>query len=486
MNAAFRPLDWAVLLIYIAGITLAGALLGRRQKNARDYFLADRDIPWWAICFSVVATETSALTFISVPATSYGSNLWMLQLTFGYLAGRLVVAAILLPGYFRGELTTAYAALEQRFGPPVRRFASVVFMVTRALADGVRLFATAIPIHLVTGLSYTWAIALTGLFTVIYTYTGGLRAVVWVDVAQLGIYLFGGAVALVMLVRLIPGGAAGIVLAAEPAGKLQLFQLTGGFADTRWILTGLVGGAFLSMASHGVDHLIIQRLLASPSLRDARRALITSGFIVIFQFALFLLVGVALWVFYQGRTFAAADEVFPRFIIEHMPPGITGLVVAGLLAAAMSTVGSSLNSLASATTHDLYAPLAGRTNDDEHLMRVGKRFTLLWAVLLIGGALLFQLVQQGTPVVVLALQIASFTYGGLLGGFLLAVLSSRADTRDALTAMSVTIVVMAALWAAQQFGWIPRLVDTLWFALIGSLLTLAVGMLSSRLRAGTR
>lgn len=482
MNDAFRPLDWAVLLVYIAGITLAGAILGRRQRNARDYFLADRDIPWWAICFSVVATETSALTFISVPATSYGSNLWMLQLTFGYLAGRIVVAAILLPGYFRGELTTAYAALEQRFGPPVRRYASIVFMVTRALADGVRLFATAIPIHLVTGLPYTWAIALTGAFTVIYTYTGGLRAVVWVDVAQLAIYLFGGIVALVMLVRLVPGGATGIIAAAEPAGKLELFQFGGGFADTRWILTGLVGGAFLSMASHGVDHLIIQRLLASPSLRDARRALITSGFIVIFQFALFLLVGVGLWVFYQGRTFAAADEVFPRFIIEQMPPGITGLVVAGLLAAAMSTVGSSLNSLASATTHDLYAPLAGRTNDDEHLMRAGKRFTLMWAVLLIGGALLFQLVQQGTPVVVLALQIASFTYGGLLGGFLLAVFSSRADTRDALIAMSVTIVVMATLWAAQQFGWMPRIIDTLWFALIGSLLTLAVGTLSSRMR----
>lgn len=476
---SFTTLDIAVVVLYIVGVTAWGTWLGRKQTSARDYFLADRGIPWWAVCFSIIATETSALTVISVPATAYQSDFWMLQLTFGYLLGRIAVAAILLPGYFAGELATAYALLERRFGAGTRRFASLIFMVTRALADSVRVFATAIPIKLITGLPYWEAIALTGAFTLVYTYFGGLRAVVWIDVLQMFIYIFGGVAALWVVVHLVPGGWGGIT-AALPPGKMKVLHFGGGFADGRWFFTGLLGGAFLSMASHGVDQLIVQRLLASPSLRDARKAILTSGVVIIGQFALFLLVGTGLYVFYGGRSFTTPDEIFPRFVVDHLPPGISGLVVAGILAAAMSTVASSLNSLSSATTLDIYAPLSGRGGDDEHLMRAGKAFTVLWAVILIGGAILFQFVAQGTPIVVIALQIASFTYGGLLGGFLLGVLVPRARQRDAMIGIGVAIVAMGALWAAQQFGVIPKLVDTLWFSLVGSAITLAVGWALSR------
>ena len=479
---SFTTLDLVVLAGYIIGVTAFGTWLGSRQKDARDYFLADRGIPWWAVCFSVVATETSALTFISVPATAYTSDLWMLQLTIGYLLGRIAVAVILLPGYFRGELNTAYALLQNRFGLGARRFASIIFMVTRALADGVRIFATAIPIKLIIGLPYWQAILITGVFTLIYTYYGGLSAVVWVDVIQMFIYIFGGLAALYILLQAIPGGWDGIVAAAAPAEKLRILHMEGGFASGRWILTGLIGGAFLSMASHGVDHIIVQRLLASPSLKDARKALITSGLIVIGQFALFLVVGVALWVFFQGRQFATPDEIFPSFIVSELPTGITGLVIAGILAAAMSTVASSINSLASSTTHDIYAPLSGREQDHVHLMKMGKIFTLVWGVILIGGALLFQFVQQGTPVVVIALQIASFTYGGLLGAFLLGVASRRADQTDVIIGMATAIATMSVFWALQQFQIIDRMVDGLWFALIGSAITYAVGSVSAMVR----
>jgi Na+/proline symporter len=239
------------------------------------------------------------------------------------------------------------------------------------------------------------------------------------------------------------------------------------------------------MASHGVDQLIVQRLLASPSLADARRALVTSGVVVLGQFALFLVVGVGLFAFYRGQSFATADEIFPRFIVEQLPPVVTGLVVAGILAAAMSTVASSLNSLASATTLDIYAPLSGRGEDPEHLMRAGKAFTLLWGAILIGGAILFQFAAQGQPIVVIALQIASFTYGGLLGGFLLGVLIPRARQRDAILGMGTAIAAMAALWAVQQFGIVPKIVDPLWFSLIGSAITIAVGSLSSMFHGET-
>jgi SSS family transporter len=475
MHEAFTSLDVAVLVAYILGVTALGTWLGRRQTGAKDYFLAGHGIPWWAICFSVVATETSALTFISVPATAYTSDFWFLQLAFGYLIGRILVAAVLLPRYFAGELNTAYALLGQRFGLRTRRFTSVIFMVTRAFADSVRIFAAAIPIQLVTGLSYAESILLAGVFTVIYTYYGGLRAVIWIDVVQMFIYMFGGLAALYVLIRVVPGGWGGIVAAGADTDKFRIIHLEGGFASARWLFTGVVGGAFLSMASHGVDQLIVQRLLAARGLRAAQRAVIGSGLLVLVQFALFLVVGVGLFAYYGGQTFATPDEIFPRFIIEGLPPGLSGLIVAGILAAMMSTVSSSLNSLASATTHDLYAPLAGREHDEVHLLRMGRRFTLMWAAILIGGALLFQLVQQGTPVVVIALQIASFTYGGLLGGFLLAVLVPRARQRDAILGIGAGIAVLFALWAAQQFGAIPRVLDPLWFSLIGALIALLVG-----------
>jgi SSS family solute:Na+ symporter len=472
------PLDLAVVLAYVAFVSVLGAVLGRRQKDASDYFLADRSIPWWAACFSVVATETSALTVISVPATAYTGDLWMLQLAGGYLVGRIVISIFLLPGYFRGEIATAYVLLERRFGAGARRFASLVFLCTRVLADGVRIFATAIPLAVIARIPVWQSILAIGIFTLAYSYYGGLRAVVWVDVAQMFIYVVGGVAVLWVLIGLLPGGWDGFVRTAGEAGKLRIVHLDGGFAKANWLLTGLIGGAFLTMASHGADHLIVQRLLASPSLRDARRALVGSGVIVFLQFALFLVIGAGLWVFYGGRTFPQPDAVFPTFAVEHLPPGIAGLVVAAILAAAMS---SSLNALAAVSVHDLYVPLTGR-GGEEHLLRVGKRFTLGWGVVMIAVSLAFQLVAAGTPLVVIALQIASFTYGGLLGGFLLGLVSRRADGRDALTAMSVAVASMGALWAAQQFGAIPRVVDTLWFALIGSAITVGVGELSARLR----
>jgi SSS family solute:Na+ symporter len=471
-------LDVAVILAYVAFVSVLGGVLGRRQKDASDYFLADRAIPWWAACFSVVATETSALTVISVPATAYTGDLWMLQLAAGYLVGRIAVAWFLLPRYFRGEIATAYVLLERRFGAGTRRFASLVFLATRVLADAVRIFATAIPLAVIAGIPVWQSIVAIGVFTLLYSYYGGLRAVVWVDVAQMFIYIVGGLAVLRVLMILMPGGWEGFIQEASATEKLRVLHLDGGFANANWVFTGLVGGAFLTMASHGADHLIVQRLLASPSLRDARRALVGSGVLVLLQFALFLVIGAGLWVYYGGREFPQPDAVFPTFAMNHLPSGIAGLVVAAILAAAMS---SSLNALAAVSVHDLYVPLTGR-GGEEHLLRVGKRFTLLWGVVMIAVSLAFQLVAAGTPLVVIALQIASFTYGGLLGGFLLGLISRRADGRDALTGMGIAVAAMAVLWAVQQFGVIPRVVDTLWFALIGSTITVIVGELSARIR----
>ena len=493
MTSSFTLLDAAVLLVYLVGTTALGMWLGRHQKDARDYFVAGRAIPWWAILFSVVATETSALTFISIPGLAYIADLSFLQVALGYLVGRIVIGYTLLPRYYQGELVTAYALLEQRFGTSTRRFASIIFMVTRAFGDSVRVFATAIPIALIIGpvidpqYLTPVSILILGVFTIIYTYHGGMRAVVWTDVLQTIVYLLGGFAAIWLIGRGVDGGWSAILSGADSAGKLRVFDPYTGFDRPHTIWAGVIGGAFLSMASHGADQLIVQRLLASSSLRDARRSLIGSGIAVILQFILFLMIGIGLFAYYRGQTFQRPDEIFPRFIVEVMPPGLTGLVIAAILAAAMSTVSGSLNSLSAATTHDIYLPLTGRRADDPGVLRIGKVFTLLWAVVLIGGALLYR--AQGTPVVIVALSVASFTYGGLLGGFFLGMLWRRAIQRDAILGMAVGIAAMTlVVFARPLSAAYPAMADTLgplgriawpWYVLIGTSITMLVGILSS-------
>jgi SSS family solute:Na+ symporter len=488
-GGGFTLFDGIVIVAYLVGTTWLGVWLGRGQKTAKDYFVADRTIPWWAILFSVVATETSALTFISIPGLAYTTDLSFLQLAFGYLIGRIVISLTLLPRYYEGEIVTAYSMLERRFGLATRRFASIVFMVTRAFADSVRVFATAIPIGLLLRGALPPAyvgpasILILGIFTVIYTYHGGMRAVVWTDVLQTGVYLLGGIAALYLIGRGIDGGWGTVFDRAGEAGKLRIFDTYTGFNRDHTVWAGFIGGAFLSMASHGADQIIVQRLLASSNLRDARKALIGSGIVVILQFSLFLVIGLGLWAFYSARTFPSADAIFPTFIIEVMPPGLTGLVLAAILAAAMSTVSGSLNSLSAATTHDIYAPLAKRKLDENEMLAMGKKFTLLWAIILIGGALLYR--DRGTPVVVMALSIASFTYGGLLGGFFLALLWKRARQRDALIGMAVGIVTMTfVVFAKRLTPMIPALaplqgIAYQWFVLIGTTITFTVGVVSS-------
>lgn len=432
---------------------------------------------------SIVATETSALTVISVPGIGARGDLTFLQLTFGYLVGRMVVAWWLLPGYFAGDQETAYQRLESRFGPGTRRLLSVVFMLTRFLGDGVRVFAGAIPLALLTGWSVPTAIVAMGLVTLVYTWFGGLKAVVWADVVQLAVYVSGGLVALFIAARLAGGFGPALSLAGD-AGKLRLIVADLDFTATYTLLGGLVGGAMLSMASHGTDHLIVQRLLATRSLADAQRALIGSGVVVILQFLLFLMLGVMIWAAQLAPEGSHPDSLFPRFIVEQMPAGLAGLVVAGILAAAMSTISSSINALASSVTHDLYAGWTGR-RDPTHLYRVGRVFSAVWGLALIGAALFFYVYATGTdtPVVVLALSIASVTYGALLGTYLLASRLSRVTQRDVVGAVTVTVLVMLVvvfarrIAAAGGLAWLEPVARLAWpwYVPLGTLLTLLTG-----------
>lgn len=472
-----HSLDYVIIVIFLIGVAALGILSGGKQKNIQDYFLGAKSVPWWAVCFSIVAAETSTLTFISIPGLAYLTNLNFLQVTFGYLLGRIIIAIFLLPKYFEGNLETAYAYLGNRFGAKTRSFASVVFLFTRTAADGVRLFATAIPLKLMLGISYPLAIVIVAVVTLIYTSTGGLKGVIWVDVLLMFIYLGGAILAgIFLLTTYLPHGWESIIQAAAPAHKLQVMNFNFGnslgefFKQPYNAISGILGGAFLSMASHGTDQLIVQRLLSTKDLKSGRKAIIGSGVIVIAQFIIFMLVGVALYAFF-GKLNMKSDEIFPKFIIDYLPSPFSGIIIAGLFAAAMSTLAGSISSLSSSTMIDLYRPHK-KTNDPKKELRISRMFTLMWAFLLVVAALIFMNSPQ--TVVELALSIASFTYGGLLGTFLLGLINKKATQEDALAGFTAGIFVMITVIALNLVAWT-------WYTIVGVLTTLAVGGFLSKL-----
>jgi SSS family transporter len=475
---AFGWPDFGVVLAYLVAITLFGAHFGKSQRTLHDYFLGGRRLPWWAIALSVVSAETSILTIISTPGIAYTSNLGFLQLVLGYLVARVVVGFVLLPRYFAGELYTAYQLIDRRFGRELKILTAGLFLVTRALAEGVRVFAISIVIEVIFKTGVLASVIIITALTLFYTYRGGLTAVIWTDVIQLVIYLGGTALAVMLALHAIPGGWLEVSrLAALNGNKLAVFNFSFNWHQPYLFWTGLIGGTFLSTASHGTDQLIVQRLLAAKTLRQSQAAVITSGVVILFQFGLFLLTGVVLFAFYQhfspAAPFSRPDQVFPSFVVTHLPPGLAGLVVAAILAAAMANLSAAFNSLASSSMVDFYKPFVRPGADEKHYLHVSRGLTLVWGVVLVLIALVAQRAQRS--VLELALTIASVPYGSMLGIFLLGVLTKRATV--AATALGA-VVGLATLGVVAEFTSIAWT----WYAAIGTVVTFAVGLGASLLR----
>jgi SSS family solute:Na+ symporter len=460
-------LDLAIIAIYLIGITLFGLRFRKRQRTLRDYFLAGRDIPWWAIALSIVAAETSTLTIVSMPGLAYDTNMTFLQVAMGYIVGRLIISFLLLPHYFRGDLYTAYELIERRFGPQLRSLTSVLFLLTRAAAEGVRVYAVSIVVSIALGTGEIASIAIITALTLIYTFEGGLAAVIWTDVVQTAIYVGGTIVGVVVILHFVPGGWTHIHQVALATGKFHVFD----FAPNLWkpytFWSGLIGGTFFTIASHGTDQLIVQRLLAARNQRQSAVALVFSGFMILFMFALFLLLGVMLFAYYMlpSANFGKADRIYPTFIVTHMPHGISGLLIAAILAAAMSNLSAALNSLSSSTILDLFVRLRPQT-DEHRRMRLSRLTTIGWASVLFSLAVLS--LHKSARVVEVGLQIASVSYGALLGVFLLGVLTRRANQLGSAIGMLCGFAIEVFLWKYTGVPWT-------WWVAIGSLTTFSVG-----------
>ena len=468
-----NKLDFAIIAVYLAGITLFGLRFRKRQRSLRDYFLADRSIPWWAIALSIVAAETSTLTIISTPGLAYDTNLTFLQVVLGYLVGRIIISFVLLPHYFRGELYTAYELIERRFGRRLRSFTAGLFLLTRAAAEGVRVYAVSIVVGIALGTGEVTSIAIITALTLIYTFEGGLAAVIWTDVVQTIIYVGGTIVGAFTILHLVPGGWDAIHIAAQSAGKLQIFDFTPDFWRPYTFWAGVIGGAFLTTASHGTDQLIVQRLLAARNQKQSVTALLSSGIAIFILFALFLLVGVMLFVYYQvpSATFGKADRIFPTFIVSRMPHGISGLLIAAILAAAMSNLSAALNSLSSTSMLDFYLR-ANPQVDELRKLRLSRVSTIIWAVVLFGLAILS--LHKVSRVIEVGLSIASVAYGALLGVFLLGVLTRKTNQQGAMVGMLCGFLVELYIWLRTPVPWT-------WYVAIGTIVTFAVGYLTSLL-----
>jgi SSS family transporter len=469
-------IDLAIILLYIVGITLFGLRFRKGQQDIRDYFLGGRTAPWWAISFSIVATETSLLTVIGTPALAFAGNLGFLQLVIGYIIGRILICFIFIPQYFRGELFTAYQLIEKRFGARMKSIAAATFLLTRTLAEGVRVAAITKVVSVAFGIEARVAVIPIAALTLLYTFEGGMKAVIWTDVIQLAVYVSGAVLASIMLLNQIPGGWAEVTqVAAAAGGKLRIFDFAFSLTQTYTFWSGLLGGAFLTMASHGTDQLMVQRLLAARNERDSKKALLASGFIVFAQFALFLILGVMLYAYHQHSPLIAPggdkDRIFPEYVVREMPVGIAGLIIAAIFAAAMSNLSGALNSLASSSIVDFMRRPSNAAESARALSR-SRWITVAWGIVLMALGTL-----EWGSVLEKGLTVASIIYQSLLGLFLLGLLNRRATPRGALVGMFTGLGLMLYLWGYTPLAWT-------WYVLVGTLATFAVGSAASLMDAG--
>src|SRR5688500_18532412 len=465
-------LDYAVIGIYLLAIVAFGSWFGRFQKTTRDYFLTGRSVPWWAICFTIVATETSTLTFVGVPAQAYGrpGNMTFLQLAIGYVIGRILVSVLFIPAYFRGELFTSYELLQRRFGSRVKTLSAGIFLFTRSLADGIRLFTAALVVGIVIQVPVTWVVIVLGVAMILYTMRGGASAVIWTDVVQMFIYILGaGAVAIALLNR-IDGGWTEVVRFGAETGRFVWLDTSLDFSLPYTIWAGLLGGVALTLSTHGTDQYLVQRLLSAKSEKAASTGLVLSGFIVFAQFILFLLIGVMLYTHYQQvplpQALTRPDQILPIFVVSGLQNGLAGFIVAAIAAAALSP---SLNALAATTVSDFYLPYVNPTADQATQMRVSKQATVAWGLVQLAVAIAAQWMNQS--VLDAGLAVLSFAAGSILGAFLLGTLAPSIRERDAFAGMIAGLIVMTAVW------WGTTIAFT-WYLSIGAITTCVVAVVS--------
>jgi SSS family transporter len=473
--AAVSAIDTFIVVVYVVAAASLGIALARSQKGSRDFFLADHGMPTWALLLSIVATETSTVTFLSVPGLAFveNGNFTFLQVAFGYIIGRLAIVVLLLPAYFRGEMLTAYEVLERRYGIATRRLASLVFLVMRNLADGLRLLLAAMVLHTAFGLDYLTCVLVISAATAIYSCCGGVRSVVWNDCLQFGVYMVGAIAVFYVLLTRTPGGWQDLLQFGQETGRFRLFDFDLSLIKknvTFW--SGLIGGAFLTLATHGADHMMVQRYLCSRGQASASKALAMSGFVVLLQFAFFLTIGVGLALFFSQTPpptpIEKGDQALVTFVVNFTSTGLRGLVLAAVFSASMS---SSLNAVTSSLMSDWFDRRMSQMSERKSLL-IARILTIVFAVIQAGVAIVAFEFDLNESTVNSVLGIAGFSTGLILGLYFLGLIVPKASEPVALTAFTIGTIVTCAVVFGTSLHW-------LWYTLVGSGTIVIVGGLLS-------
>lgn len=465
----FHPANLAVLIIYFVGVTIIGIVAGKNEKDTNDYFLGGRKMPWLAVFCSILATECSAVTFIGAPALSFrpGGNFAYLQLAIGSLIGRIIIATIFLKPFYNYNVTTVYEYLRIRFGKLSQILGAVFFFVTRLLASGVRLYVASLAFHVVFGVPILGGLILTVGIAAIYTLFGGIKAVIWADVIQFSVFMGGAIVALIML-YFGCGGSEVIMSISHQVDKWKFIDLSFNLTKEFTLVGGIILGCIMTTASLGTDQTLTQRMLTCKQSHLAQKALIVTGIVDFPIVIIFLSIGVLLYVFYQVHPDPNipkdADYIFPYYILTQLPPGVAGFLIAGIFSAAMG-MDSALNALSSSAVCDIYRPFIAKNKNEKHYLLVSRIMVFVFGVLLIGVAYLCKNLGQ---VLIMAFKITSYTYGGLLGVFLIGALTKRGSDLGNLVAMLSSIAVVYCV-SLTPVAWS-------WYIVVGTLWTFVVGV----------
>lgn len=473
------PLDLAVVVCCVLAVLGVGVWAGRREKSTSDYFLGGRRQPWPVVGLSILAAQVTALTFVGVPGDAYAGDCHYLQLSFGSFLGQMAIVWLLLPAFYGAQVTTVYQFLGRRFGPWTRSTASILFLVGRTLGTGLRLLAAGIALSYMIGWPIEQVILGAAAVATAYTAFGGIKAIIWTDALKAIIFLAGAAAALIFAVSSIPGRAAENLATAHAAGKFRVFNWSLRLNDDTsfWVL--LIHTLFLNAATFGTDQDFTQRMLTCPKLADGQRSLTLNAVLGFPVVILFLTLGVMLAGYYDAfphlapPSGTAVDQVFPRFIAEHIPAGtgLRGLLLASVLALGLSTMDSALGALASSAVVDFYEPYVARDRPTAHYVRAGRFFVVIFGVIITGIALAFIHQQE---LLWEAFKWASLIFGPLLGAFLLAVTTERRGHDRVLPGIMLVTVAGLVILKYRQDPADPYLAWP-WWIVVGTMVTFSIG-----------
>lgn len=471
----FGTLNWSILIAYVLLNLLLGWVLSKKVSTAEDFYLGRRTTPWWAIGISVIATYVSALSFLGGPAWSYSESLAVIAIHLNYPIVVFFVITLFLPFFFNSGVASIYDYMESRFGPTSRLVISSVFLISQALTSAAILYATSLVIEFITGIDVRAAIVIVTIVALVYTMMGGITAVIWTDVIQAGVLFVGAFIILYALLTSMPMPIGEVLADLKAQGKTNPLNFSFDLSLEATVWSGVIAMSLFHITVYGANQMMVQRTLAAKNIGDAKKSFLLMGFIAFFIYFLFFLLGILFYGYYNGQEFENGNTIILDFAANYGLPGLMGIIAAAIVAASMSTLDSSFNSLATISTVDFYQKYFRKDASPEHYLRVSRMFTVFWAIVIIVPAIMYSALE-GSVLQTLS-KIGSYFVGAKLSMYGLGFFSKQTTEKGLLVGVVFGFVMVWYLSTYTDIAW-P------WYCLFGGGVNIAVSLLASRLIDG--